>query len=246
MKIQMGSMSKREKRLLLFLGLVLSFMLWYKIFGGILLPRYQELRQDLALFPEMNQSLPTLAKEVEAKERDLTLVQADLELLRNAFSPGSGFLLTTLGKLADGKVIIEGIEPRQFTDGGVYQIQSFQVTVRGVYGGVLDYFQALESHGGLQIGAMEIQLDHEAPELVEAGFLIHHYMIPTASPITTEPTFVYTPSRLFNPFENMIVETELQDQDNAETDEIMTIPESDLETEKQDDWTLEPYIFPIR
>jgi hypothetical protein len=232
------NLSPREKKLVAVLVGVIGVFLWYQVFWENLWPRYQELKRDHEEFLVMDLDLPYQLEKVQEQEEFLAEIRSNIDSLKNRLSSGSGLLVYTISKLAEGRVVIKEIEPRDNRQGPFFQVNGLSVICQGDFPGVIEYLRLFEEQIGLSISALDLRGGQDLAEIVEVDVFLRHYSVPReegAGP--GNPSTLYEPYYVANPFATEIVPDR---QEHEEQPEVVT------SVEQKELYPLAPYTFPIR
>lgn len=231
-------LSPREKKLLALLAVVIGSYLWYQVFWENLWPRYQELKKDHEHFLVIDLDLAHQIERVQEQEEFLAEIRFNIDSLKNRLSSGSGFLVHTISKLADGRVVIKEIEPGDSRTGPFYQMNELRVICRGDFPGVMEYLRLLEEQKGLSISALDLQRGQDLAGTVEVDLLLQHYSVQREERMDPgNPSTLYEPYYVTNPFATETGPDQLEQEYR---------PQEVIQVEEEEFHPLAPYTFPIR
>lgn len=238
----MVNLSAREKKLFYFFIILVGFLLWFKTFNSTLLPQYRYYLAQLEEKSTAKNRFAELKFTAELQEQELIKAQKELNSLKQQFPQTSGFLLSTIGALAAGKLEILKTEQISSIDESFYQIRTIEIQTRGELESTLEYLRGLETKTGIQIAKADLRLKEEVNKSVEGDFLIKQYFILNNEGVETmEPSTTYL-SHLPKEF----IETEFLMEETESTADVLLVDEAVLqETKTRPNFELAPYSFPI-
>lgn len=173
--ISMGRLTAREQKLLLILGVLLIFSLFFQFFLGKQWPRFVELkqaletkRQNLIDTQNLIQELPLLQERERQAQRQLNLLTARYQ----GFNTGTVFF--EIGKRAQ-KIELAGVYPGEvkWTEG--YMVLPLQIKAKGSYIEVLEFMRQLENLPFLSEITLPSIKALEEEDMVSAQFVLNLY-----------------------------------------------------------------------
>lgn len=234
MKIKLNPRGKHLTHILI---VILGFLLWYKVYFGTLLPKYQVMENELIPYFQMDSFYTQLQGELEDQRDYQSYLKDEITALKNKFSSHSNFLLNTLASLAKDKITITGIEPGSLLHEDIYQIHRMEIEGEGSFINIMDYLKSLEKQPGLKIDMVEIYDNNELEDNLITRLVIRQYLIGREEVLAT-PSYTYSSYGPSHPFgkETIPDEESILEEGDGVDEEYIT----------EEDFSLAPYSFPSR